>query len=129
MAKIIDLERRKQQQRGRPASEDRSRRMELMIQMLQCSRCSMKCMKCGSQLQSKSQADKLPSLPYRFCESCAEEYEEFLARLHDRGNPEFFWYNTEWMGVWKAWMKYQDALQRYELSDGFRRLLDELDLE
>jgi Pyruvate/2-oxoacid:ferredoxin oxidoreductase delta subunit len=126
MADVIDLKEKKQQEKTKKSAERRNRRMEMILQMFQCSRCSMRCMKCGSQIDLVEQSQQPSFVPYRFCRNCLEEYLEFLDRLHGRGNSEHYWYNQEWLEVWKAWMHYQDTLKRYELSDGFRRLLKEL---
>ncbi|MGQ9857971.1 MAG: hypothetical protein ACUVS3_04680 [Thermodesulfobacteriota bacterium] len=126
MAEVIDLKAKKKRDQDKKAALERARKMEAVLQMFQCSRCSVKCMKCGSQLQMSPPQESGPGLAYRFCESCKEEYLEFLERLHGRGDPTFYWYNREWMDVWKAWMHYQDALGRYQLSEEFRRLIDEI---
>jgi hypothetical protein len=65
-------------------------------------------------------------VPYRLCESCRGEYQEFLDRLHGRGDASCYWYNREWMEIWKAWMHYQDALSRYQLSEEFNRIMEEI---
>jgi hypothetical protein len=126
MAEIIDLNEKKRQEKGRRAALERSKRMETVLQTIQCSNCAMKCTKCGTQLGPGSSESDSPITPYRLCPVCLEEYHEFLARLHGQGNAELYWHNQEWMEVWKAWMHYQEALKRYELSEGFRRLLEEL---
>jgi hypothetical protein len=126
MAEVIDLDAKKRQDQARKALEERSRRLETVRQIFQCSRCAMKCMKCGSQMEQPAPAQEGASVPYRLCTTCRGEYHEFLERLHGRGDPAYYWYNQEWMGVWKAWMHYQDALSRYEVSEGFRRVMEEL---
>jgi hypothetical protein len=126
MANIIDLAEKKKLEQARRLSQDRSRRMNLVLQVFQCSKCALKCTKCGGQLEARTTEPQSPSTPYRLCESCFEEYEEFLERLHSRGNPEFYFYNQEWMDVWKAWMNYQDALNRYGLSEGFQKLVEDM---
>lgn len=128
MAEIIDLDQKKKQELIRRDDQERMRRMELILQMFQCSRCAMKCTKCGSHMDTTSCPPERPSIPYRLCQSCSEEYQEFLDRLHGRGNPGYYWYNQEWREIWKAWMNYQESLKRYELSEGFRRLMEELKL-
>jgi hypothetical protein len=125
MAEIIDLDQKKKQESVKREQDERAKRMELILQMFQCTVCTKKCMKCGSQLEGDVHPQPSRSIPYRFCQSCREEYEEFLERLQGRGNPNHYWYNQEWMEIWKAWMNYQEALKRYELSEGFRHLLDE----
>lgn len=126
MAEVIDLEAKKKRDQDKKAALERAKKMKAVLQMFQCSRCAVKCMKCGSQLHMSPPQESGPGPAYRFCESCKEEYLEFLERLHGRGDPTFYWYNREWMEVWKAWMRYQDALGRYQLSEEFRRLIDEV---
>jgi len=126
MAEIIDLHTKKREEQDRKAAVERSKRLEAVVQTFQCSRCAMKCMKCGSQVEPPASTPEDQSVPYRLCRSCREEYQEFLDRLHGRGDPACYWYNREWMEVWKAWMHYQDALTRYQLSEGFRRVIEEI---
>ena len=63
---------------------------------------------------------------HRFCESCAEEYIEYIERLKGRGNPECYWHNAEWLDLWQKWIDYQGALDRYMKSKAFAKLLNEL---
>lgn len=125
MAEIIDLQEKQARDQRRKAAQERSNKVANVLRIFQCSKCAMKCMKCGSQLNLTSSPKRTASVPYRFCDSCTEEYQEFLHRLRGRADQEAYWYNEEWMEVWKAWMHYQDALGRYEMSEGFRRLLKE----
>lgn len=126
MAEIIDLEAKKKKGRDKKAQQERLKKAEAVLQMFQCTHCSIKCMKCGSQVQLAETGQEDTRVPYRFCQACREEYLEFLERLHGRGDPSLYWYNREWMEVWKAWMHYQDALGRYQISEEFRRLLEEM---
>jgi hypothetical protein len=126
MAEIIDLKAKRKGEEDKKAAQERTRRMEAVLQMFQCTHCGMKCMKCGSQLHVEQGPQADTRIPYRLCQTCKEEYLEFLERLHGRGDPSLYWYNREWMEVWKAWMHYQDALGRYQISEEFRRLLQEL---
>jgi hypothetical protein len=101
--------------------------MRKALKTYSCSRCQHKCMKCGSQTDlPESQPDDGHHVPYRLCRHCMEEYLEFMRRLHGRGDTSLFWHNREWMELWKAWINYQEAFTRYELSEGFRRLVEEL---
>jgi len=126
MAEIIDLKAKRKGEEDKKAAQERTRKMEAVLQMFQCTHCAMKCMKCGSQLHVEQGPHADNRIPYRLCQTCKEEYLEFLERLHGRGDPSLYWYNREWMEVWKAWMHYQDALGRYQISEEFRRLLQEI---
>jgi hypothetical protein len=126
MAEVIDLDTRKKQDQERKDAQDRSKKMEAVVQMFQCSRCAMKCMKCGSQVEISPASAHDHSIPYRLCQTCREEYREFLDQLHGRGDPSYYWFNREWVEVWKAWMHYQDSLTRYQMSEGFRKVVDEI---
>ncbi len=69
---------------------------------------------------------KDPRVPYRFCESCSEEYIDFVERLKGGGDSDRYWHNEAWLGVWKAWIDYQSSIDNYVKSKEFIRLMKEL---
>ncbi len=83
-------------------------------------------MKCGTQIQMDKSNPHPPQVPYRFCKNCLDEYLEFQKMLHGCGSSEYYWYNDEWIDTWKSWILYHKSLKRYEKSNGYRRLLEEL---
>ena len=39
---------------------------------------------------------------------------------------ELRWQDREWMATWEAWIEYQKAMRKYENSNAFKALLNEL---
>jgi len=70
--------------------------------------------------------DPNPRIPYRFCESCAEEYIDFIERLKGGGDPDRYWHNDAWLAVWKSWIDYQSSIDNYLKSKEFLKLLREM---
>ena len=125
MADIIDLEKRKQSEQKQKADEKRHKLIDRAVQVMQCSQCPRKCVKCGEHMNPGARTQSSRSIPYNLCPHCQEDYYEFLEKLHGRGNPDYYWQNSEWMEVWKAWMHYQDALRRFQVSDEAKKLVNE----
>ena len=95
-----------------------------------CTHCASKCEKCGSQLGidplNRQATQQNRHIPYNFCESCSEEYRDYIARLQGNGNPAYYWHNDAWLDIWQKWIHYQHAIDTYLKSKEFTRLLQEL---
>jgi hypothetical protein len=126
MGKLIDLEKKKEEERKRNKDKEQTKKMHTAVQMFQCSRCRLKCVKCGTHIESDMVTPYPLSVPYRFCKNCLDEYLEFQKRLNGNDSPGCYWYNEEWIEIWKTWILYHEALKRYEMSTGYKRLLEEL---
>ncbi len=126
MGKIIDLEKKKAEDRKKKEEEEKIKKMHTAAQMFQCSHCRLKCVKCGTQIEMDKMMPYPSHVPYRFCNNCLEEYLEFQKRLHGCDSSEYYWYNEEWLDIWKSWIRYHEDLKRYESSRGYQRLLEEL---
>ena len=98
--------------------------------IFQCTQCIFKCEKCGTQIDHDQKSRGEPAgnlrIPYRFCESCSEEYANYIERLQGNVNPECYWHNQDWIDVWNKWIDYQSVIDRYLKSKEFRQLLNEL---
>jgi hypothetical protein len=68
-------------------------------------------------------------IPYHFCDSCAEDYLDYISCLQSKGDPQMYWHNHEWLKVWRTWIDYQGAIDQYKNSKEFRRLIEELRTE
>ena len=111
------------------ADIDRRRKALAVQKVLHCTRCHMKCEKCGSQINTKAQEsgkDIQIRVPYRFCESCSEEYIDYIERLKGAGDTECYWRNDSWLESWRRWIDYRSAVDRFIRSREFYRLLREL---
>lgn len=127
MSKIISLDDKLKLTAKQREVLERKRKIMAVRKVFQCTHCSSKCERCGTSLgpENKDRQDN-PRIPYNFCESCSEEYREYIERLQGKGDSGDYWYNHSWMGVWRAWIEYQGAIDQYLQSKEFRRLLDEL---
>lgn len=130
MADVISIQTKLKHSKRRQAEIDRKRKILAVQRIFQCTQCAMKCERCGTQV---SRPDETPAqgpghreLPYRFCEGCAEEYIDYIERMKGGGDPDCYWRNEDWLAVWKTWIDYQGARDRYVKSKGFTRLLNEL---
>jgi len=65
-------------------------------------------------------------VPYLFCESCADEYVEYIERLKGKDDPNCYWRNEIWLELWKRWIDYQGTVDRYIRSKEFKQLVEEL---
>jgi hypothetical protein len=130
VADVISISKKLRHARRRQAEIDRRRKILAVQKVFQCTQCAMKCEKCGAPLSHgghhPERASKTHRIPYRFCESCAEEYVDYIERMKGGGDPDCYWHNEHWLDVWKAWIDYQGATDRYVKSKEFARLLDEL---
>ncbi len=130
MADIIQLNDKLQYVKEKKAEEIKKRKILAVQKIFQCTHCAFKCEKCGTQINPDEQhiGSDINDLrvPYRFCESCSEEYIDYIERLKGKGNPECYWHNTTWLESWKKWIDYQGVLDRYLKSKEFKQLLQEL---
>ena len=130
MAEVISLDNKLQISKQKKSELVRKRKLLAVKKVFQCTHCAFKCEKCGTQIDTEATDGKAgffeTRIPYRFCESCAEEYMEYIQRLQGHGDPECFWHNSEWLDLWQKWIEYQGALDRYMKSKAFVELLNEL---
>lgn len=127
MTKIIALDDKLKLTAEKKVSLLRKKKIMEVRKVFQCTHCHAKCERCGIALgmEPAGESDH-PKTPYHFCNSCAEEYVDYVNRLQGKGNPDAFWHNHHWMKVWQTWIEYQGATDQFLRSKEFRRLLDEL---
>ena len=130
MADIISLDNKLQLAKLRKGERIRKSKLLAVKKVFQCTHCSFKCEKCGTQINADQTGEEntIRSLriPYRFCESCAEEYIDYIDRLKGEGDPNCYWHNDEWIGAWQKWIEYQGSMDRYMKSKAFLKLIKEL---
>jgi len=130
VTKIIQFDDKLQHTKEKKAEIIRKRKILAVQKIYQCTHCAFKCEKCGTQINPGQKSKVGPAgdlkVPYRFCESCSEEYADYLERLQGKGNPECYWHNQEWIEVWNKWIDCQSVIDRYLKSKEFRQLLEEL---
>jgi hypothetical protein len=129
MADIISIEEKIRLSEKQKAEIIKRQKIMAVRKVFQCTHCLLKCEKCGTQMDAPSAGQAAPKhvrIPYRFCESCSEEYIDYIDRLHGKGDPDCYWRNDLWLQSWKAWIDYQGAMDRYLKSREFVKLLNEL---
>ena len=127
MGHIISLYEKLKGTRKKQNAIIRKRKLLAVRKIFRCTHCVSKCEKCGVQMA----ADNHPKVPgyrvlYNFCDSCSEEYVEYIETLKGNKNEALYWHNDAWMKVWSSWIEHQGAVDSYLKSKEFERLLDEL---
>ncbi len=128
MADIIEFGRKAEDLKSERENTIRQRKIEALRKIFQCTRCIVKCSKCGAQVEPQGDACNKFAVPYTFCKSCQDEYQEYRNRTD--GHPPdalCYWHNSSWIQVWETWLEHQKALDRYRQSKEFLQLLDEVE--
>ena len=130
MADIINIEKKRQRSKAKEAELIKQRKLLAVQKVFQCTHCAFKCEKCGTQINPQDRRQESENqrvkVPYRFCDSCSEEYIDYIERLNGRGDPDCYWHNEFWLQSWRRWIDYQGSIDSYLKSKEFVRLLQEL---
>lgn len=130
MKKIISLDDKLKQSAKQKAQMERMRKIMAVRKVFHCTHCPSKCERCGTGIGADNRAHlDNTRVPYNFCDSCAEEYMDYIERLQGKGDPQAYWHNYAWLKVWQTWIEYQGAIDNYLRSKEFRYLLEELNPE
>lgn len=90
-----------------------------------------RCEKCGgetSPLLGRVNTDTVEwRIPYNFCNSCRDDYLDYVAHLKGNGNADHYWQNDLWMDAWRRWIDYQGAVDSYLKSKAYRQFMRELE--
>ena len=127
MGNIISLTAKRKYDEEKKEAIARKRKLLAVRKIFRCTHCASKCEKCGVQV-SYDNRPEMPTyrIPYTFCDSCAEEYVEYIEALKGNADASLYWHNDAWMKVWGTWIEHQGAVDSYLKSKEFERLLDEL---
>lgn len=130
MADVISLDDKLELAKDKKAELIRRRKVLAIQKVFQCTQCVFKCEKCGIQISHNYQAgekdNKNLKVPYRLCVSCSEEYTDYINQNKGKGDHDSYWHNKSWLDLWKKWIDYQSAIDRYLKSKEFLQLLQEL---
>jgi len=129
MEKIINIRERLEDQRHKLQRKKYEKKIDALRRITRCSSCRFKCAMCGRYLDDTDfdESTETSVYGYPFCESCREEFEDFLTMSGGEQNPKVFWHNKEWKRMWSAWLSYQKAISDFLDSHEFDMLLNELD--
>ncbi len=128
VTKIIDIENRLRLGQKKRAKVEKAKKLEAVRKILQCTRCLARCAKCGIQFETQAMYKRFKG-PFRFCETCQEEYEDFLKVKEKGEESRYYWHNQEWLKAWQCWLDYQQALKAYGESPEFIDLIREVEWE
>jgi hypothetical protein len=128
MADIISINKKLQEVQDRRDDAEHRRKVTAARNVLYKSRGGSLCEKCHQDL-TRDKVDRTqrnPKVPYDFCEVCAEEYSDYIARLQGEGDLDCYWRNEVWMETWKRWIDYRGTMDYYARTKEFRQLIEEL---
>jgi hypothetical protein len=130
MGDIISLDDKLQEARDRKGLEDRKRKLSAIRTVMQRTGRPPRCEKCLQKvppevLAERDEAERL-RVPYIFCESCSEDYVDYIEFLQGREKPDRYWHNGAWRDLWRSWIDYQGSVDRYTKTPEFKQLLEEL---
>ena len=130
MAKLIPIDDKLALAKEKKEALIRKRKIQAVQKIFQCTQCAFKCEKCGTQigqeLDVNQKVERPVRIPYRLCESCTEEYIDYIERHQGRGDPDCYWHNESWIELWRSWIAYHGAIDSYLKSKEFMKLLQEL---
>ncbi len=130
MGDIISINNKLTLAKEKKAALIRRRKIQAVQKVFQCTQCAFKCEKCGTQIShdppDQNENPRDIRVPYRLCDSCAEEYIDYIERHKGGGDPDSYWHNEAWLALWKGWIDYQGAIDRYLKSKEFTQLVQEL---
>ena len=103
-------------------------KVETIQKIIQCSACHFKCAMCGLHVKpgESSKYEGVLLMGLTFCESCRDEFEDFLSVSKGEKEDDVFWHNKAWAGMWSAWINYRKAIDAFTESPEFKLLLREL---
>jgi hypothetical protein len=107
----------------------RKRKLLAVRKIFRCTHCVSKCEKCGVQIRVENRPE-VPEfrVPYSFCDSCSEEYIEYIETSRER-KMRLYWHNDAWMKVWATWIEHQGAVDSYLKSKEFERVARRIETE
>ncbi len=127
MAEIISIDDKLTLAKEKKTAIIQKRKVIAVQKVFQCTQCAFKCEKCGTQInQAVPDPSQKLRIPYRFCESCTEEYIDYIERLKGKGDQDCYWRNESWLKLWRNWIEYQGSVASYMKSKEFRQILKEL---
>ncbi|MBW1641339.1 MAG: hypothetical protein JRJ39_13370 [Deltaproteobacteria bacterium] len=129
MADIISLDEKIQLTKEKTADLIKKRKISAIRKSFHCAHCMSKCEKCGTQVNLKNYGTKNDiynlRVPYRFCDTCSDEYINYIGHLKGNRDLDCYWHNAEWLDSWRKWIDYQASVDRYLKSKEFTKLIKE----
>jgi hypothetical protein len=129
MNKILNITNKLEDKKRKQQKKIHRGKMETLQRIVQCSSCHFKCAMCGYHLSTADSPNAPSSSPSNFylCESCRDEFREYMKMTSGKKESDIFWHNREWMKLWSAWFDFQQAIKEFKNSVEFEQLIEELD--
>ena len=131
MADIVPIQKKQKLAETKKAAVARRKKIQAVQKVFHCTHCASKCAKCGAPVGPEAyhkHRHVKSNVPYRLCEGCLEEYHYYIRHLQGKADPETYWHNDAWIDLWRKWIDYQGAVDRYVRSKEFTQLLTEIRL-
>ncbi len=95
--------------------------------IVQCCSCALRCGMCGQHMEANEACCTAHrgGQAFHLCDACRGDFQDYMDRLNGAGGEDLFWHNDEWMGLWSAWVQFQDALRKFKDSKACRELTRE----
>ena len=130
MDKILNITDRLEDKKRKRNEKSHRQKAEALQRIVRCSSCRLSCAMCGSHFDvpdtvcppASSYPDILP-----LCDSCGEEYNDFMAISEGKKGSDIFWHNAEWVSLWASWLEYHKAIEGFMNSKEFNKLLKKKD--
>lgn len=130
MADIISYDRILRSEKAKKAAQSHQRKVATVRKIFRSAYRMLRCERCGESVKEGHRKEitdhRGHRVPYRFCEICADEYLDYIARLQGRGDPACYWHNEAWSKLWQQWIDFQAAADHYLKSKEFRKLMEEV---
>ncbi len=129
MAEVIDFKEKSQKLQEEELLRLNQLKVDSLRKYFQCMRCAFRCARCGTTITEEDYTSTEPyNAPYPFCKVCYNEYAEYQKRIKNTEvDKRYYWYNDEWVNMWRCWLEYQKSLESYRESPEFIKLLDEVE--
>ena len=87
MTKVISLNDKLKLTEMEKEAAERKRKILTVHKIFQCTQCASKCERCGTTLGPDNHVlAGSTRIPYTFCDSCAEEYMDYIDKLQGKGD-------------------------------------------
>ena len=127
MEKVVDLKDLIESANKRKQTEKYRGKIQSALKVMQCASCRFRCAMCGLYREIDESSKKPASaLEFAFCETCQEEFDDYLAQSKGEKRSEVLWHNKDWENMWTAWLNYRRSIFCFRNSHEFKLLLKEL---
>jgi hypothetical protein len=92
--------------------------------IVQCGSCALRCGMCGQHMEASGACCPRHGggEPFHLCDACRADFQDYQDRLNGKAGEDLFWHNDEWVALWSAWVRLQEALRRFKDSKACRDL-------